>query len=46
MMAHPTPYATQIAVPLPSEDEIRNVVGESYKPGYLNVTNMLAGTGD
>ena len=45
-MPRPSPYTTQVAVPLPSEDDIKQVAGESYKPDDLNVTKMLAGTGD
>ncbi len=45
-MTHPTSYANRVAIPLPSEDEIRKVVGDSYNPDDLNVTKMLAGTGD
>lgn len=45
-MVQLTPYTSQIAVPLPSEDEIRKVVGDAYEPDALNVTKMLAGTGD
>ncbi len=45
-MTQPAPYATKISIPLPSEDEIRGVMGDSYDPNTLNVTKMLAGTGD
>ena len=45
-MTHPTPYTAQVAVPLPTEEEIKAVVGDGYDPNVLNVTKMLAGTGD
>lgn len=45
-MARPTPYATTVALPLPSEDELHKTLGERYNPNALNVTKMLAGTGD
>ena len=45
-MARPMPYTTQVAISLPSEEEIKRVVGEKYDPNDLNVTKMLAGTGD
>ena len=45
-MSKPTPYVTRIAVPLPPEADVRKAMGESYKPDVLNVTKMLAGTGD
>lgn len=45
-MSKPTPYATKIAIPLPSEDVVRQAMGQNYKPDVLNVTKMLAGTGD
>ncbi len=45
-MSKPKPYATKIAIPLPAEETVRRAMGESYKPEALNVTKMLAGTGD
>ncbi len=45
-MSKPTPYATKLAVPLPPEEDVKLAMGESYKPDGLNVTRMLAGTGD
>ena len=42
-MAHPTDYTSQVAIPLPPDDEIRKVVGESYDPDKaLNVIKMFA----
>ena len=46
-MAHPTQYASKIAVPLPSDDAVRAVIGDSYNPAAtLNVVKMFAGTED
>ena len=46
-MAEPTPYQTQVTVPLPSDEDYRKVVGQSYDSGKtLNVLKMLAGTED
>jgi alkylhydroperoxidase family enzyme len=46
-MSGPSPYTTKISVPLPSEDEIRKVMGSSYNPKTtLNVIQMFAGTND
>ena len=45
-MSKPTPYAASVAVPFPAEEDVRQVVGEAYKLDMLNVTKMLAGTGD
>ena len=45
-MSKPIPYTTKIAVPLPPEEDIKHAMGEKYKPDVLNVTKMLAGTGD
>ena len=45
-MSKPIPYATMVAVPLPPEEDVRKAMGETYKPDMLNVTKMLAGTGD
>ena len=45
-MSKPTPYATKVAIPLPAEEDVKNAMGESYKPDVLNVTKMLTGTGD
>ena len=46
-MSHPTHYASQVAIPLPPDDEIRRVVGDSYDPDKaLNIITMFAGTED
>ena len=45
-MSKPTDYIATIRIPLPPEDEVRRVMGDSYKPETLNVTKMLTGTGD
>ena len=45
-MPPPTAYASKVAVLMPSEEEVRRAMGESYKPDELNVTKMLSGTGD
>lgn len=45
-MSKPTPYITNIDIPLPPETEVRKVMGDKYKPDVLNVTKMLSGTGD
>lgn len=44
-MASPANYTTSVAVPLPTDAEIRAVIGESYDPDQtLNVAKMFAGT--
>jgi hypothetical protein len=36
-----------VAIPFPSDDEIRRVIGASYDPATtLNVVKMMAGTDD
>ena len=45
-MSKPTPYATKVSVPLPAEQDVMQAMGKKYKPDVLNVTKMLAGTGD
>ena len=45
-MGKPTPYVTKVAVSFPPEEDVRQAMGDSYKPDGLNVTKMLAGTGD
>ena len=45
-MSKPLPYTTKLTIPLPSEEDVRNAMGDKYKPGVLNVTKMLTGTGD
>jgi alkylhydroperoxidase family enzyme len=46
-MSAPSKYTSKVSVPLPSEDEIRKVMGSSYNPRTtLNVIQMFAGTSD
>ncbi len=46
-MAHPTCYMSQVPIPLPSDEVVRKVIGESYDPEKtLNVLKMFAGTED
>ena len=46
-MGPPTAYQSSLAIPLPSDDVIRELIGPSYDPAStLNVTKMLAGTDD
>src|SRR6201987_4830081 len=46
-MNYPTSYTSTVSVPLPDDDAIRSVVGDTYDPGTaLNVIKMFAGTGD
>ncbi len=46
-MAVPRQYEQSVVVPLPTDAEIRAIVGESYDPDQaLNVIKMMAGTED
>jgi alkylhydroperoxidase family enzyme len=46
-MATATRYKTRIAIPLPSDETVRRVIGTSYKADRtLNVIKMFAGTED
>ncbi len=46
-MAIPRAYTTTVAVPLPTDPEIRAVIGDAYDPDQaLNVVKMFAGTED
>ena len=46
-MTGPKPYASKVAIPLPSDADIGKVLGDAYNPGTtLNVIKMVAGTGD
>ena len=46
-MAYPTAYTSTVAIPLPSEQAVRQVIGKSYDPDKtLNVLKMFAGTED
>jgi hypothetical protein len=45
-MNYPASYTSTFSVPLPDDDAIRSVVGDTYDPGTaLNVIKMFAGTG-
>src|SRR5580700_7742896 len=46
-MAYPSAYTSTVAVPLPSEQTVQQVMGKSYDPERtLNVLKMFAGTED
>jgi hypothetical protein len=46
-MSAPSAYKQSAAVPLPSDGDVRAVIGEDYDPGTtLNVIKMFAGTGE
>ena len=46
-MPGPGPYRSQVSIPLPSEEQIRRTLGDSYDPATtLNVLKMFAGTDD
>ena len=46
-MAYPTAYTSTVAIPLPSEQTVRQVMGNSYDPEKtLNVLKVFAGTED
>jgi alkylhydroperoxidase/carboxymuconolactone decarboxylase family protein YurZ len=46
-MAQPAHYTPQVAIPLPSDEVIRRIIGKSYDPEKtLNVIKMFAGTED
>ena len=46
-MAHPAQDTPKVAIPLPSEDVVRRIMGNSYDPEKtLNVIKMFAGTDD
>jgi alkylhydroperoxidase family enzyme len=46
-VAGPPNYKSTVAIPLPSDDTIRKVIGNSYRPERtLNVIKMFAGTED
>jgi hypothetical protein len=46
-MADAARYATQVAIPLPSDAAVRRIIGKSYDPAKtLNVIKMFAGTED
>jgi len=46
-MSHPTAYTAENTVPLPTDAELREVLGDGYNPDTtLNVAKMFAGTQD
>jgi alkylhydroperoxidase family enzyme len=46
-MAYPTAYTSAVAIPLPSEQVVQQIMGKSYDPARtLNVLKMFAGTED
>ena len=46
-MAAPERYTSKVAIPLPSDEVVRRVIGDSYDPEKtLNVIKMFAGTED
>ena len=46
-MSIPSAYKQSVAVPLPSDGDVRAVIGEDYDPDTtLNVIKMFAGTGE
>jgi alkylhydroperoxidase family enzyme len=46
-MARPPHYTPQVAIPLPSDADVRRIIGKSYDPEKtLNVIKMFAGTED
>src|SRR5260370_3803974 len=46
-MGYPTAYTSAVAIPLPSEQAVRQIMGKSYDPERaLNVLKMFARTED
>ena len=46
-MAYPTAYSSTVAIPLPSEQTVQQIMGNLYQPEKtLNVLKMFAGTED
>ena len=46
-MAHPARSTPQVAIPLPSDADVRRIIGKTYDPEKtLNVIKMFAGTED
>jgi alkylhydroperoxidase family enzyme len=43
---YPTHYTSKVSVPLPSDAEVKRVMGDSLNPDTLNVIKMFTGTGD
>jgi len=43
-MPYPAKYASTVSIPLPSDEAVRKVIGDSYNPEKaLNVIKMFAG---
>jgi hypothetical protein len=46
-MAKPAHYTSKVAIPLPSDEAVRRIMGNSFNPEKtLNVIKMFAGTED
>jgi alkylhydroperoxidase family enzyme len=46
-MVGPERYTSKVAIPLPSDDAVRRIIGNTYSPDKtLNVIKMFAGTED
>ena len=46
-MTYPTSYHTSVRIPLPDDELVRRVIGDTYDPATaLNVVKMFAGTED
>jgi alkylhydroperoxidase family enzyme len=46
-MANPAHHTPRVTIPLPSDEEVRRIIGKSYDPEKtLNVIKMFAGTED
>jgi hypothetical protein len=46
-MAKPAHYTSKVAIPLPSDEAVRRIIGNSYNPEKtLSVIKMFAGTED
>jgi alkylhydroperoxidase family enzyme len=46
-MANPAHHTPSVAIPLPSDEAVRRIIGKSYEPEKtLNVIKMFAGTED
>ena len=46
-MTQPKHYTSKVSIPLPSDEKIRRIIGNSYNPkNTLNVIKMFAGTED
>ena len=46
-MTYPSDYQTAVAIPLPDDDAVRQVIGDTYDAAAaLNVVKMFAGTED